>query len=388
MLNRDLKLIFICNLIGASGDGLFAYLLPVYMSSALGAGPVQIGILYAVMSLFAALTLLVAGSLADKYDRKKIMIAGWLAWLPAPLVFSFATDWLQMLPGMIMWGFWLGGPTHTAYVVTAADKTRLTQIFATMSAAWSIGYIHSPALGGYFADTLGMRYVFYFAFALYSLAALTLCFISSQRASVSDQTTQEHYSISNLLRTKQLQVLSIFFASLLFCLMMSRPFVPKYLVDAYTYGDFEIGLLGSVTFASSAVLGILLGRLGDKTRKSYALTASIALTTFSLGLLILSGSFAILIVTSILAGGSYTVWSLMSATVGSLAPQSCRARWVSIPQTISMFTSFIAPYIGGFLYATSPELPFILSILILFPLFILTLTKLLEQRDPYTLRNS
>src|SRR4030042_5943428 len=102
MLNRDLKLVFTTNLVGSFGDGLFSYLLPVYMGSTLGADSVQIGILYAVMTLVAALTLLLAGTLSDKYDRKKIMIAGWVAWLPAPLIFSVARNWVDLLPGMVM----------------------------------------------------------------------------------------------------------------------------------------------------------------------------------------------------------------------------------------------------------------------------------------------
>ena len=32
-LNRDLKLLFVSNLIGAFGDGLYAYLLPVYIET-------------------------------------------------------------------------------------------------------------------------------------------------------------------------------------------------------------------------------------------------------------------------------------------------------------------------------------------------------------------
>ncbi|MEM3789390.1 MAG: MFS transporter [Candidatus Bathyarchaeia archaeon] len=75
VLNRDLKLIFTSNLIGAFGDGLYAYLLPYYMKETLKANSVEIGILYAFTSLTAALTLILAGAIADKYDRKKIMIA-------------------------------------------------------------------------------------------------------------------------------------------------------------------------------------------------------------------------------------------------------------------------------------------------------------------------
>ncbi|MEM2281736.1 MAG: MFS transporter, partial [Candidatus Bathyarchaeia archaeon] len=180
ILNRDLKLISISNFVGAFGDGLYSYLLPYYIAEALGASSVEVGILYTLTSLTAALTLLIAGAVADKYDRKKIMVAGWVAWLPAPLIFSLAKNWVEMVPGMLLWGFWLGGPTSTAYIVTAADKERLTLTFTVISSSWSFGYIFSPAIGGYMAGKLGMQTVFLTAFSLYVLATLVLVFISSQ----------------------------------------------------------------------------------------------------------------------------------------------------------------------------------------------------------------
>lgn len=380
VLNRDLRLIFVSNLAGSFGDGLYAYLLPYYMDEALKASAEEIGLLYAVVSLVAALTLLIAGMFADKYDRKKIMIAGWIAWLPAPIIFSLAGSWLQMLPGMILWGFWLGGPTSTAYITTSADKNRLTLTFTAISAAWSFGYIFSPALGGHLAEIVSMQAVFFLAFAFYASAALILVFISSQRVTDHAQhQLREHYSLFDLLRRRKLLFLSILFALIMFSLMLFRPFVPKFLGDVYGYGGFEIGVFGSVSFLGSAVLGILLGRLGDKWRKAFAVAASMFLCCSFLVLLTVSGDFRILLIALFMAGSSYLTWSLMGAIVSPLAPEHVRARWVSIPQTVTMFSSFIAPYIGGVLYDVSPYYPFAVGIIATPFLGLLASSKLLKE---------
>ncbi len=363
VLNRDLKLIFVSNFVGSFGDGLYAYLLPYYMKETLKVSSVEIGILYALTSLVAASTLFIAGMLADKYDRKKIMIAGWIAWVPAPLIFAFAENWVQMLPGMLLWGFWLGGPTSTAYIVTAADKNRLTLTFTVISSSWSLGYIFSPALGGYLAGKVGMQTVFHIAFILYALAGAILAFMRSQRASTTKEETSERSSSIELLKTRKMLFLSVFFASVMFTVMMFRPFVPQFLADMYHYGDFEIGVLGSIAFFGSAVLGILIGRFGDKLGKEYALAASMVSCSLSLAIMLLTGNLYILATAFFLAGASYITWSLMSAIIGPLAPESIRARWISIPQTISMFASILAPYIGGLLYASSPHIPFVIAIL-------------------------
>ena len=362
VLNKDLKLIFTSNLIGSFGDGLYAYLLPYYMKETLKAKPVEIGILYALTSLTAALTLLLAGMIADKYDRKKIMIAGWIAWVPAPIIFSLARDWIQMLPGMILWGIWLGGPTSTAYIVTAADKNKLTLTFTVISSSWSLGYIFSPAIGGYMAGKIGMQAVFYTSFILYAIAGLVLAFTRSQHTLTSQQKTSTGPSTIELLKDKRLIGMSAFFASVMFVMMMFRPLVPQFLADAYHYGDFEIGVLGSIAFFGSAVLGIILGKVGDKWRKEYALAASMVSCSLSLIIMLLTGDLYVLALAFFLAGASYITWSLMSAIIGPQAPEPIRARWISIPQTISMFASIVAPYVGGIVYEFSPYYPFMIAI--------------------------
>jgi MFS family permease len=361
-LNRDLKFVFTSNLVGAFGDGLFAVILPVYMRDSLKANPIQIGILYGLFVLAAAATLLISGSIADRYDRKKIMIAGWIAWLPAPLIFAFARNWVYMIPGMLLYGFWLGQPASSAYIVTSADSRRITSTFTIMSAGWSIGYILSPAIGGFLAGTVGMRIVFYLAFAFYALACIMLSFIKSQHANHVKASANEDYSFSKLLRNRELLLLSAFFSMLTFVIMMFRNFVPTYLSDIYGATEAQIGLLGSVLFASCAVLGLALGRLGDLKKKSYSLATSLLFGAVGVALMLWSGNFSILAISFIFYGGSYLTWSMLSAVVGPLAPEPCRAKWIAIPHTICMFASSAAPYVGGFLYSASAQYPFIVAL--------------------------
>jgi len=365
-LNRDLNLIVVSNFFGSFGDGLYAYLLPVYMTKTLRASSVEIGTLYAIVNLIAASTLLISGILADRYDLKKVMIVGWGIWVPVPIFFALATNWPEMILGMILWGSWLGGPSVAAYVVGAADKDKVTLAFTAISAGWSLGYIFSPALGGYLATTVGMRIVFLMASMLYASAGITLLFITSQRpTSRTGHHAEEGYSILQLIRKRQVLVLSILFSSIMFTLMLFRPFIPRFLSDVYGYSEVRIGVLGSILFFGSSVLGIMLGRLGDMWRKSYAVSAALALCSISLTLLLMSGEFYVLMITVFLSGCSYTLWSLMNAIITPLGPESARARWVSLPQAMSMFTSTVAPFIGGVLYGYSPQYPFTLAIAIM-----------------------
>jgi len=365
--------------VGSFGDGLYAYILPYYMTESLKASPVEIGTLYATANIFAALTLLTAGLLADKYDRKKILILGWVGWVPAPLIFAFARNWVQMLPGMALWGIWFGPPTSTAYIVTTVNKDKLTLTFTAISSAWSLGYIFSPALGGYLARTTGMQLVFFLAFVFYALAGVLLFFIRSQvPAKHTQHAPEKNSSTLQLLKNRKLLVLSAFLGLTMFAILLFRPFIPTFLADIYGYKGFEIGVLGSFSFFGSAILGIALGRIGDKFKKSYALAAALALVGSSLVLLLLFGDFQVLLVTQVFVGASYLAWPLMSAIIGPYAPESVRALWIAIPQTVSMFSSILAPYVGGVLYEVSPYYPFIFGIAVTLFLALLALAKILD----------
>ena len=358
-LNRDLKLLLFTNLVGAFGDGLYFYILPLYIRE-LGAQPAEVGVIFTILGLVAALTPIPGGFLADRYDRKKIMILAWLIWIPVPLLFSMAQDWSQLIPGSFLYGCFTGGPASSAYVATSAKKETMASVFTTISAAWWFGYIFSPGIGGYIASLFGMKLVFYLSFALYTLATVFVLFVRSQHAA----TPSEQPSASSVpFRKKKLLVWVSFFAAIFFILILFRPSVTQFLHDEYVLDDVSIGILGSVTYLGSATLLVVLGKLGDKWKKAGAIFISLLLTAVSISIFTSFTAFPILALASFLMGASYVIWSLMSAVVGSLAPRATRGRWMAVAQTASLLAAFPAPYIGGVFYQTSPYNPFIATII-------------------------
>jgi len=362
-LNRDLRLIFLSNLVGSLGDGLYAYLLPVYVRDFLGASSVDVGILYAVLTLSAALTPFIGGFLANKYDRKKIMLLSWVLWVPVPLIFSTATHWTMLFPAMILYGNFISGPALTAYIASSAGKDWMNTTFTLISSAWWTGFIFSPTIGGYLAKIVSMRVVFYLAFVCYLVATLILMFIKSQRVGkLNAQQPESHFEDEKLRKHRVLIFWIILFAMIMFFNVLVRPFIPTFLKDVYGLDSFLIGILGSSTFAGSAFLGILIGRVGDKRGRELAVAICLGLTTISLTLLESTGSFLLLVFIFFMTGTTYTPWALMNATVSSLSPENLRVRWAATSQTVSMLAAFLAPYIGGVLYENSPNAPITITI--------------------------
>jgi DHA1 family tetracycline resistance protein-like MFS transporter len=374
-LNRDLKLLFVATFIGAFGDGLYFYILPLYIRE-LGANPVEVGTFFSVMLLAAAFTPLLGGVLADKYNLKKAMIAGWLVWMPVPIIFSLAKNWVQLLPGAVLYGFWIGQPAFSAYIASSAEKEKMTLTFTILSSSWSLGYIFSPALGAYLSEAVGIQWVFYLTFISYGMCTSILFLISSQ--GVATHTSQLSSTATSFGR-KKLLVWSAFFAMIMFFVLLVRPLVPQILRDEFHLTDSLVGILGSITFLGSGVLGIYLGRIGDKWKKAGAISVCMILCSVSAIILVLFNNFFALSLASFLMGASYTILSLIGAVISPIAPETSRARWISVPLSVGMFAAFLAPYLGGLLYDSSPYNPFLVFIVATALLSVLALTKLFDE---------
>jgi MFS family permease len=165
----------------------------------------------------------------------------------------------------------------------------------------------------------------------------------------------------------------------MFFMLLVRPLVPQILKDEFHLTDSLVGILGSITFLGSGVLGICLGRIGDKWKKAGAISVCMILCSVSALILVLFNNFFALSLASFFMGASYTTWSLIGAVMSLIAPETSRARWISVPLSASMFAAFLAPYLGGLLYESSRYNPFLIFIVATALLSVLALTKLFDE---------
>jgi MFS family permease len=161
----------------------------------LGADYVQLGLVLSTLMGFAALVPLFGGLLADRFDRKKILILSWTPWVLAPLIYSFAGNWVQLIPGTFCWGLsMIGLPAVTAYVITCvSDKTKLASVLAIVWASYSFSYIFAPGIGGYLATIMGMHWVLRISTILSAIATGVFFFLHGQHPQ-KEETTMENES--------------------------------------------------------------------------------------------------------------------------------------------------------------------------------------------------
>ncbi len=364
-LTRDILLICLSNIIGAFGEGLYFWVFPLYVRS-LHADYVQLGVVLSALMGFAALVPLIGGYLADRFDRKKILILSWTPWIFAPLIYSFATEWVQLIPGTFCWGVsMIGLPAVTAYVITSVeDKSKLASVLALVWSTYSFSYIFAPAVGGYFATVIGMQWVLRVSAILSAVSTATFFFIRGQhpRKEVLEEAQQEKVPAAEERRLwRKIIIWSAFFTATSFFISIGRPYVQTFLSETVKMSEFQVGLFGSVNYAGITFIGIAVGRMADRWRKSGAISMCLLLYVASMIPLLLIREPNSLMFVAFTLGGSAALGSLVSSFVGTIAPRAKRGLWVSIPQTCSLVASFIAPYLGGYLYTYSPAYAFMIS---------------------------
>jgi MFS family permease len=369
-LTRDIWLICLSNIIGAFGEGLYFWIFPLYVKT-LNADYVQLGIVFSALFGVSALAPLPGGFLADRFDRKKLLILSWTPWIFAPFIYSFADNWTQLIPGTICWGAsMIGLPAVTAYVITAVDdKKKLASVLSIVWSSYSFSYIFAPSVGGYLAKIIGMRSVLRVSALLAAASTAVFFFLHSQHPQKTGAEKREQsFSPSEKKRLwRRMLIWAGFSGAAAFLISIARPYVPTLLDEQIGLSEFQIGLFGSVNYAGITFIGIALGHLGDRWRKSGAFTLCLLLYIASIVPLILirdtaTPMFLALMLTAFILGGSGVSGSLVSSFVGTIAPQARQGLWVSIPQTLSLLCSFAAPYLGGYLYSFSPNNAFIVSV--------------------------
>lgn len=363
-LTRDIWLICLSCVIGAFGEGLYFWVFPLYIRE-LHADYVQLGLVYSVLLGVSALVGLAGGLLADRCDRKKLLFLGWILWIFAPLIYSFAVEWPQLIPGAVCWGASnIAGPVISAYVITAVtDKKRVASVVTFVFSTFTFSYIFAPAVGGYLATIAGMRQVLLLSTLLIAVSTCVFFFIDSQRP-LRSETAENSPSISTdkkpLLR--KLLLWSCFFTFVTFFMSLARNFVPVFLSEQANLSEFHVGLFGSVNFAGMTFIGIAMGRLGDRWKKSGAISICLILFIVSMVPMLLVRDTTVLTLLGFAYGGSAVTGSLVSSYVGTIAPEARRGLWLSVPQSLSLLAAFAAPYLGGSLYTYSPYYAFVVSI--------------------------
>lgn len=181
--NRDFKVLLTSQAVSALGDAVSFTALPLLVLALTGSG-FAMGVVGAVQTLPDFVFGTVAGAMADRSDRKRMMFmadagrAILTALIPVSVALggpTMAVILIVAAPMSILRSFFLAG--YTASIPALVGRSQIGRANSIFEALYSLGFIVGPAIAGLLAATIGPGPALAIDAASFGISALGLALV-------------------------------------------------------------------------------------------------------------------------------------------------------------------------------------------------------------------
>ncbi|OBA94332.1 MFS transporter [Mycobacteriaceae bacterium 1482268.1] len=152
-LTRNVRVLSAVSFLQDTASELLYPLLPIYLTSVLGAPPAVVGAIEGAAEGAASLTKLAAGPLGDRYARRPLIATGYGMAALGKVIVAAATAWPGVLAGRVVdrLGKGMRGAPRDALLVDGIDEGARGRVFGFHRAMDTFGAVVGPllALAGY-----------------------------------------------------------------------------------------------------------------------------------------------------------------------------------------------------------------------------------------------
>ncbi|HCD1256720.1 multidrug efflux MFS transporter [Citrobacter sp. ANG330] len=240
------------------------------------------GLTFSVTFLISAIVSPLWGSLADRKGRKLMLLRASLGMAIAILLQAFATNVWQLFLLRGIMGLTSGYiPNAMALVASQVPRERSGWALSTLATAQISGVIGGPLMGGFIADHVGLRPVFFITAMLLVVSFLVTLFLIKEgvRPSLKKSERLSGKAVFASLPYPAL-VISLFFTTLVIqlCNGSISPILALFIKSMAPDSNniaFLSGLIASVPGVSALVSAPRLGKLGDRIGTERILMATL-----------------------------------------------------------------------------------------------------------------
>jgi multidrug resistance protein len=347
-----LGIIFLTILIDMIGFGIVIPVLPLYAEQ-YGATALQNGLLVAAFSFAQFFFAPLWGKLSDRVGRKPVLFVSILATALGFLLMGLANSlWLLFVARLVAGAAGGNIGTAQAYVADISTKEERAKAMGLLGAAFGLGFVFGPAIGGIASNYFGLHAPFLLAAAMALGNAILVLAILPESLPKERRGHQTRASIFEVFHHSNGRVYGIVTATY-FCLitgfsMMTTIFAlflfHRFDLDALHTG----GMLAMVGLIGALIQGGLIGRLVKQFGEARLATAGAVILTLSLFALPLAGGMTMLI---IYCAGVAIGNSLLMPTLTGIASRSVDQDWqgraLGLLQSAGSLARWIGPAAAG-----------------------------------------
>ncbi len=360
-------ILFLTVFIDLLGFGIVIPFLPMF-AERMGVGAVGIGLVLSIYSLMQFICAPVLGRISDRVGRKPIIMLGLLGSSLGYLVYGFADSFFWLLAARAIHGACAATiSTAQAYVADTTDERDRAKGMGLVGAAFGLGFVLGPALGGILGHS-SLRTPVFFAsaltFANFIFAAFRLPESHYPDRSARLDLRQFIAPIvalpRELLRHRLARMFAIAFL-LTFSFAALEATFALMVPAVYGYGAFGIGVLLAFTGMIQAITqGYLLGPIAHKVGEARLLR--LGLIAMALGLApmgTIASHGALLAMLAVIAVG----YGFASPSIASLISRNTESHLqgevLGVNQSALSLARICGPIAGGVLYQMmGPSAPY------------------------------
>ena len=354
-IDRGGWLLFFALGLSGLGAGPFIAFGTIYQHD-LGANAFEIGLMAAIGMLVATLVIFPGTRLAERRDLHKTIIAGWLIAIPGPLCFAVAPHWAWTALGVVlMQASVVNTPAISVYLTLGVPRDRIAMVMTTVLSAYSLGLIASNLLTGLLAQVMSLRALFWVATGFFALAAICIWFLPAKEP---PRLTLPSLRYRDLMGFPAFRVLLVLFTLVTVIIFIPWTFTALYASEAAHVDNVWIGVLMSILYLGSVLLGLSLGQLRRSMGSVGIVLCFEAAYVVSAVLLLSSTALPMLGLAFFLRGAFWSFRQVMTAVIGEVLPDHAMARGYGLFALVTGAVVVVAYPIGGWMYGFQAGMPF------------------------------
>ena len=354
-IDRGGWLLFFALGLSGLGAGPFIAFGTIYQHD-LGASAFEIGLMAAIGMLVATLVIFPGTRLAERRDLHKTIIAGWLIAIPGPLCFAVAPHWAWTALGVVlMQASVVNTPAISVYLTLGVPRHRIAMVMTTVLSAYSLGLIASNLLTGLLAQLMSLRALFWVATGFFALAAICIWFLPAKEP---PRLALPSLRYRDLMGFPAFRVLLVLFTLVTVIIFIPWTFTALYASEAAHVDNVWIGILMSILYLGSVLLGLSLGQLRRSMGSVGIVLCFEAAYVVSAVLLLSSTALPMLGLAFFLRGAFWSFRQVMTAVIGEVLPDHAMARGYGLFALVTGAVVVVAYPIGGWMYGFQAGMPF------------------------------
>lgn len=363
-------ILFLTMFIDLVGFGIVLPLLPTFAKD-IGASPFMIGVAAASFSVMQFFFAPIWGAISDQIGRRPVILISVAASAISYLIFSQATAVWILIVSRVLAGIGSANISTTqAYITDITDSSNRSKAMGIIGAAFGLGFVLGPPLGGILKTHYGISMVGYAAAGLTAFdLVLAYFFLPESLKEKKPATRIQLFSFSKMADAFRRPAISrILIATFLFVFAFVNMQVSAALLwkEHFRVTDQSIGyLFAFVGVVSVIVQGGMIGKLTKRfgERKVFLLGNIImAIGLFSIPYIPTDSLFSIgLIFLGMLSVGNGLTVPVGTSLITLYTPSHEQGEILGIAQSVGSFARIFGPFSGSMLYGVEMEAPYLVG---------------------------